>query len=242
MADQMLPLRLFTLGPPEVRLGENLVTFPTRKTLALLIYLAIEAGMQPREHLAALLWPEASPERSYANLRNTLGHLQTALRQASGQAQTPYLSVTHNSLGLNPDADIDLDLHTIEQRLRAGTRRPFEPDAAGGFGQPALTAVGRCLPARRFSGRIFAGRCARLRRLGSHSARSLASPPGPDPRPAVRNPVCQRRVCRRRGNRLALDCPGCAERSCLSPQDACPLSRPASAGKRWKPMRPVAPC
>ena len=44
MADQMLPLHLFTLGAPEVRLGENLVTFPTRKTLALLIYLAIEAG------------------------------------------------------------------------------------------------------------------------------------------------------------------------------------------------------
>ena len=32
-----------------MRLGENLVTFPTRKTLALLIYLAIEAGPQPRE-------------------------------------------------------------------------------------------------------------------------------------------------------------------------------------------------
>lgn len=62
------------LGPPEVHLGEHLVTFPTRKTLALLIYLAIEAGLQPREHLATLLWPEATPERSYASLRNTLGH------------------------------------------------------------------------------------------------------------------------------------------------------------------------
>ena len=61
MADQILPLQLFALGPPEVRLGENLLTFPTRKTLALLIYLAIEAGSQPREHLATLLWPEASP-------------------------------------------------------------------------------------------------------------------------------------------------------------------------------------
>ncbi len=29
--------------------------------------------------------------------------------------QTSYLYITHNSLGLNPDADIDLDLHTIEQ-------------------------------------------------------------------------------------------------------------------------------
>ena len=111
----MLPLRFFTLGPPEVHLGENLVTFSTRKTEALLIYLAIEAELQPREHLATLLWPESSSERSYANLRNTLGHLQKALRQASGQAQASYLHVTHNSLRLNPDADIELDLHIIEQ-------------------------------------------------------------------------------------------------------------------------------
>ncbi len=115
MADQTLPLHLFALGPPEVRLGENLLTFPTRKTLALLFYLALEAGAQPREHLAALLWPEASPERSHASLRNTLGHLQTVLRQASGQAHPPYLTVTHNSLGMNPGAEIILDLQLVER-------------------------------------------------------------------------------------------------------------------------------
>jgi DNA-binding SARP family transcriptional activator len=132
----MLPLRLFTLGVPEVRLGENLLTFSTRKTQALLIYLAIEARLQPREHLAALLWPESSPERSHASLRNTLDHLQTALRQAGSQAQTSYLSVTHNSLGLNPDADIDLDLHTIEQAYalaRADRSSRTLPDGSAGL-------------------------------------------------------------------------------------------------------------
>jgi DNA-binding SARP family transcriptional activator len=94
-----LPLHLHLLGPPEVRLGETPLTFPTRKTLALLIYLALEGGLQPREHLATLLWPESNPERSYASLRNTLGHLQTVLRQASGQAQTTHLLVTHQTLG-----------------------------------------------------------------------------------------------------------------------------------------------
>jgi DNA-binding SARP family transcriptional activator len=108
-------LRLHFLGPPEARLGETLLTFPTRKTLALLIYLALEGGSQQREHLATLLWPDSNPERSYASLRNTLGHLQTALRQASGQAQTSYLSVTHQALALNPDADVDLDLQTVER-------------------------------------------------------------------------------------------------------------------------------
>jgi DNA-binding SARP family transcriptional activator len=113
--DLALPLHLYALGPPEVRLGEYLVTFPTRKTLALLFYLAIESGPQPREVLAALLWPESSSERSHASLRNTLDHLQTALRQASGKAQISCLSVTHNSLCLNPDAAIDFDLHTVER-------------------------------------------------------------------------------------------------------------------------------
>jgi DNA-binding SARP family transcriptional activator len=128
-------LHLHLLGPPEVRLGERLLTFPTRKTLALLIYLALEGGSQPREHLATLLWPESNPERSHASLRNTLGHLQTALRQATGQAQIPYLSVTHQALALNPDADIDLDLYTVERayalaRADRSSRVPPESSAS----------------------------------------------------------------------------------------------------------------
>ena len=115
VASHALQLHLYLLGPPEVRVGAKLLTFPTRKTLALLIYLALEGGEQPREHLAALLWPESSPARSHASLRNTLGHLQSALRRASRQAQTSFLSVTHNALALNPDAHIHLDLHTVER-------------------------------------------------------------------------------------------------------------------------------
>lgn len=133
MADLPLPLHLFALGSPEARLGNRLLTFPTRKTLALLIYLAIEPGAQPREHLAALLWPEASPERSHANLRNTLDHLQTVLRQAGGQASPPYLSITRQSLGLNPDADIELDLQTVEHayvRARADRSSRMLPDGS----------------------------------------------------------------------------------------------------------------
>ena len=46
---------------------------------------------------------------------NTLSHLQTALRRASGQVRTSYLSVTHQTLALNPDADVEFDLHTFER-------------------------------------------------------------------------------------------------------------------------------
>jgi DNA-binding SARP family transcriptional activator len=145
IAEQAQPLHLYALGPPEVRLGEDLVVFPTRKTLALLIYLAIESGPQPREALAALLWPEASPERSHGSLRNTLDHLQTALRQASGQDKISYLSITHNSLSLNPDADIDFDLQTVESayfQARADRTSRILPEGSASL--PLLQSAAAC--------------------------------------------------------------------------------------------------
>jgi DNA-binding SARP family transcriptional activator len=145
LVDLALPLHLYALGPPEVRLGENLVTFPTRKTLALLIYLAVESGPQPREVLAALLWPEASSERSHGSLRNTLDHLQTALRQASGENQISYLSVTHNSLSLNPDAGIDFDLHTVERAYtQARADRSSRTLPEGSASLPLLQSAAAC--------------------------------------------------------------------------------------------------
>ncbi len=145
MADQTPVLHILTLGPPEVRLGEHLVTFPTRKTLALLVYLAIEGGLQPREHLASLLWPESSPKRSHANLRHTLGHLHKVLQQIGGQAQTAYLSITHLALGLNPDAGIDFDLHTIDSAYalaRADRSSRILPDGSASL--PYLQSAAAC--------------------------------------------------------------------------------------------------
>jgi len=145
MADQTPVLHILALGPPEVRLGEHLVTFPTRKTLALLIYLAIEAGLQPRDQLAVLLWPEASPERSHASLRNTLGHLHATLRQASGETQAPYLTVTHNSLGLNPNAEIDIDLQTVERAYElARADRSNRKLPEGSSSLPLLQSAAAC--------------------------------------------------------------------------------------------------
>ncbi len=111
----MSDLHLLLLGPPEVRLGAQLLAFPTRKTLALLAYLALEPGPQPRERLAAMLWPESSVERSFGSLRNTLNHLLTTWRKASGQEDHPYLAITHQTLGLDADASIQIDLQTVER-------------------------------------------------------------------------------------------------------------------------------
>ena len=85
-------LRVLLLGPPDVNLDDQRVTFVTRKTLALLIYLATEGGIIPREQLSTLLWPEASPKRSHANLRNTLSHLKNALHQGGGTRRSLLIS------------------------------------------------------------------------------------------------------------------------------------------------------
>jgi DNA-binding SARP family transcriptional activator len=145
MAGQTQPLHLTALGPPEVRLGENLLKFPTRKALALLFYLVLEARAQQRQYLAALFWPEANTERSYASLRNTLTHLQTVFRQASGLADPPYLSITHNTLGLNPDAGISLDLQIVEQAYAlARADRSSRTLPEGSLNLPVFQSAAAC--------------------------------------------------------------------------------------------------
>jgi DNA-binding SARP family transcriptional activator len=129
----MSRLHLFLLGPPEVRVGARPLKFPTRKSLALLIYLALEEGPQPREHLAALLWPESSPDRSRASLRSTLNRLQSSLRQAGGKVLTSLLSIDHDALTLRPNASLDLDLRSVEgayAQARAERSRRAPPEGS----------------------------------------------------------------------------------------------------------------
>jgi DNA-binding SARP family transcriptional activator len=145
MADKSRVLKIFAFGPPEVRLGEHLVTFPTRKTLAMLIYLANEPVLYSRDHLATMFWPEATPERSYASLRNTLNHLQIALRQASDLVKTDYLTVTRNSLGLNSDAEIEFDLQIVQRAYElARSDRSNRKSGEGSARVPLLQSAASC--------------------------------------------------------------------------------------------------
>lgn len=105
-------LELCLLGPPEVRADGRALDFPTRKTLALFIYLALEHGMQRREHLAALFWPESDASRGRANVRNTLNYLRNTLPQ-SADGETPHLLIERDALGFNGDAPYHLDLETV---------------------------------------------------------------------------------------------------------------------------------
>ncbi|TMD87496.1 MAG: hypothetical protein E6I79_11550, partial [Chloroflexi bacterium] len=116
----MSRLTLMLLREPEVRYDGQLLTFPTRKALALLIYLAMEGGMHSREKLTALFWPESDMAHGRAVLRSTLGYLRSALREGTPTdsdntpAQTSHLIVERDSLGFDFASDCELDFAVLQ--------------------------------------------------------------------------------------------------------------------------------
>jgi len=75
-------LRLSLLGAPLVTVDASPVTFDTRKATALLAVLAVERRPQPRDRLAALLWPDADATRARSALRRTLSVTAAAVGDA----------------------------------------------------------------------------------------------------------------------------------------------------------------
>ena len=102
------------LGPPDIRLGERtLAPLPSRKVLALLIYLAVESSRShDRKALALLFWPDAPPEKGLASLRQSL----LAIRRALGDERLsrPFLITDPRTVAFNTRAPHRLDLTLLE--------------------------------------------------------------------------------------------------------------------------------
>ena len=99
------------LGPPAVKHGGRDVRFPTRKTLALLVYLAAEPAVHSRERLIGLLWPETDQDHGRTSLRTTLSLLHRALGDARGAS---HVVASHGGLALRAVADLQLDLRLVQ--------------------------------------------------------------------------------------------------------------------------------
>ena len=111
---ESLAIRL--LGIPEIHLGEQLLSFRTRKVLALVVYLAVERGMHSRESLMALFWPENSQSSAAASLRTTLSRLRKALGPVG-----EVLITEGGNVGFDSNTLIDLDLDWLRTAAHENT-------------------------------------------------------------------------------------------------------------------------
>jgi DNA-binding SARP family transcriptional activator len=108
-------LHLTLLGPPEVRYGDQMLLFSTRKELALLIYLAVEGRVHSRKNLSEQFWPEGDARHGRAALRITLLHLRHMLGEGTGVDHVPHLLIKRDTLGIDPASALELDLHPLHE-------------------------------------------------------------------------------------------------------------------------------
>ncbi|UCG25624.1 MAG: AAA family ATPase [Chloroflexota bacterium] len=109
----MEPLTIRLLGSPEVTVGQRPLSFPTRKVLALLLYLVVEGGRPSRETLMTLLWPESAPEKAAITLRGALSRLRQALQPAG-----EYILTEGSSVAFDFELAHDLDLAWLAAAAR----------------------------------------------------------------------------------------------------------------------------
>ncbi len=109
--NQQLQIKLFGGLTIEID-GQPVTNLPTRKAEVLLAYLAIEKRPHSREVMATLLWDDRTQEQALSNLRTLLTSLRRHLK--------PYLTITRQTIALNPEADIQVDV-IIFQRLLANS-------------------------------------------------------------------------------------------------------------------------
>jgi len=119
-----LRLILQLLGLPQLHIDDKLVATDRRKAIALLAYLAVNdighaRQRYSRESLSALLWPDYEQAKAFSNLRRTIWEVHQAIGEN-------WLIADRESLRLNADAEIDLDVARF-QDLLSQSRKQSDP-------------------------------------------------------------------------------------------------------------------
>jgi predicted ATPase/DNA-binding SARP family transcriptional activator len=111
-------LELKLLGGFEAHLqGGAALVLPTKKTQAILAYLALPLGQShSREKLATLLWGDMQDAQARSNLRNALSRIKKTLPKAAGAS----LRFDGASVSLDPSA-VDVDVARFERLLADGS-------------------------------------------------------------------------------------------------------------------------
>jgi DNA-binding SARP family transcriptional activator len=132
----MTRLSVAVLGAPDVRQDRRPIIFPTRKSLALFLYVLTEGGPQPRDTLAALFWPESDGAAARATLRSTVARLREALDGLADQ----HLIVDRTAVTFRPTPEFAFDLDALATAYAAAGGIT---DDALPIGEDRLTAVDR---------------------------------------------------------------------------------------------------
>lgn len=136
---------LYLLGPVGLERGGERVYLATRKSLALLAYVAAQPGGSARAELAGLLWPDNAEEQARASLRQEVSRLSQTLGEALRKLDPQTLALSREHLWV--------DLWAFEAALEAGEleravglyRGPFLQglQLKGAFGFEEWQAQGR---------------------------------------------------------------------------------------------------
>lgn len=118
----MSQLKIYLLGSPRVEVKGKNVELARRKVLALLAYLAVTRQPQRRDGLVGLLWPESGQKAARASLRRELH----ALTQVIGDE---WLITTRDTIELNSEADVWIDVEEFRQLIAQGGDGSNEPVA-----------------------------------------------------------------------------------------------------------------
>jgi DNA-binding SARP family transcriptional activator len=88
-----------------LRDGGALGAIDGRPARLLLVWLALHPGRQPRNHVAAQLWPDVHPDSARTSLRAALA----SLRRSLGDDAEGVLVVDREAIGLAPGVEVDRD-------------------------------------------------------------------------------------------------------------------------------------
>jgi predicted ATPase len=137
----MPALHITCFGDFETHVDDRLIRgFDTDKTRALLAYLAVERDRaHTRAHLAGLLWSDQPDEMALHNLRQALSYLRKALGETPGTAV--FLQVERDTIRLNPQAQVQVDVHDFEAGLATAYRHFDQRDGCGRLNPLRLRSV-----------------------------------------------------------------------------------------------------
>ncbi|HEX8237132.1 MAG TPA: BTAD domain-containing putative transcriptional regulator [Abditibacteriaceae bacterium] len=136
--------RIEFFGGLRARRDNEVVTrFRTQKTAALLAYLALRPGPQPREVLVGLLWPDAEPDAARNSLSAALSSLRRQLEK--NLLDGSILLADRASIGLNPTS-FTTDISEFEHALKAAANSREDAERIRLLSQAVELYQGPALP------------------------------------------------------------------------------------------------